>query len=366
MKNKIKKKLLIIHNLPKGGAKVLFESNINYLKKYYELLIIKEPNPHKKGIFNLLYHSLFMIPKFYKYLFRNIDYDYDLIIAYHSWITKSPLFFQYAKKPVIYICHEGLREYYDKELVHNFRIKDWIVYILKIPIMMLDKRNVTHASKIITNSKFSKKIIDNYYSIKSIIIYPGTKKLTEYYSHKKINNRLSLMTTSSLFPHKRVLFILQVIHQLQNIDNIDVELKILFNDSNPNYKKLLDNYIKVNNLKVKYYYQLSDKKKYSLLNDSSAFIYCPINEPYGLAIIEAYNFGIPIFAYKSGGYIENINKHDSNVKIISSLKVREWSKCIIKKLLLKQKLYTNNRNHNVVTVELMNRQLKQIIIDTLK
>ncbi len=327
MSNNIK--IAIIHNLPPGGADTLFRSNVSYLRKKYSLDIIKEPNPWPNLLAYLYYGMIYLPFIYYPRLLNKLSSDTKLIIAYHSWITKSPLFFMYAKVPVIYICHEGMREYYDSELIQTFGTWDKVMKILRYPISKLDKANVKLATKVIANSNFSKTLIDKYYQIKSEVIYPKVDVTSiKEKTYKKINSNIRLVTISSLSSHKRLEFILEVIKNISTQEkNHKYILTIIFNSYNKKYRNKLENIANQNNININLVYNTSDKNKYKILMESDIFLYSPINEPYGLSVVEADGIGLKVFAYrKGGGYIEKLSK---SATLIDSLNANTWAKQII-------------------------------------
>lgn len=322
----IRKHITIIHNLPEGGAKELFRSNIDYLRKRFTLDIIHEPQP-ANNIFSYLFHSIIYLPLYYYRLTRTIHTD--AYIAYHSWTTKSPLFFRHAHAPVVYICHEGLREYYDRELQTMMDFRDWVMWLLKIPIMLLDLMNVKKANVIISNSQYSKQRLDKYYGISSKVIYPGLDisiKNQHVSPHQPIAH---IVTIGSVNKHKRIAFILNVVLNFKQITKTNVYLHLIYSDYDNAYLKKIKDIAKENKLNLVLHYQVSDSNKLEILSHSDIFLYAPVSEPFGLAFLEAIKCKVRILAYKGGGgYIEVVPPSYRHM-LIPTLDIDEWTKKII-------------------------------------
>ncbi|MEI6690456.1 MAG: glycosyltransferase [bacterium] len=344
-----KLKLTVIHNLPHGGAKVLFDSNMRYLKGKFNVKVIHEPSP-EKGLIKYLFHAMVYLPVFYKNILSNNKCD--AYLAYHSWITKSPLFFQYANSPVIYICHEGMREYYDKQLINTFDAKDWVMNILKYPIKILDMINVKRTNIIITNSKYSKTVIDNYYLSNSRVIYPCVDIQGKKHGNSNSED-INLVSTGGIYKHKKVNFLVEVAKELQNILHKKIILNLIYSDFDHNYlktiKKLGEKYF----IKIALHNNISDEKKYDIMSKSDVYLNAAINEPFGLSVIEAYKFGMKIIARSDGGgYIEVIDRE--MVNLLSCLEASVWAKEIINMM---NRVSVVADNEKLGTEKSMNRSL---------
>ncbi len=174
MKHQRKTKVAIYKNLPTGGASEKAKSNIDYFISHCKLNIYSDRNIKPRGFLHYLFITTFILPIAHFKLAREISKNNDILISYHSWLTKSPMLLAFVKIPSIYICEEGLREYYDQKNITLQTPKERVVNLLRSFIKVCDFLIVRYfVDQIIVNSKFSKRNIDAVYRANSKIIYPG-------------------------------------------------------------------------------------------------------------------------------------------------------------------------------------------------
>ena len=181
-----KKIVTIFENLPSGGAKELYKYNFEFIKHRTKIVKITELVHKPKNIFEYLYTCLFILPALHKRISVKIIRNTSVLLAYHSWLTKSPYILRYSSIPKIYICQEVMREYYDQLHIANQNMKERIINIIRTPIKIIDRNNLKSENlTVVANSYFSKKIIDKSYKVDSYVIYPGVN--TKLF---KINNKI--------------------------------------------------------------------------------------------------------------------------------------------------------------------------------
>ncbi len=351
-----KKRIAIFSNLPSGGARELYDSNIRYLKSHYVVSEINETIFKPSNFFEYLYISLISIPKFYKNLSRTIDQDFDLILAYHSWITKSPSILKYSKLPKIYICHEPMREYTDNLHIQNQTLKESIINIIRIPIKIQDKNNLkTKNLVVIANSKFSKKIIDNYYNVSSKIIYPGINTGVNISSIKKENKILSVGAINKL---KGFQFIIEVVSQIDK--RMRPNLSLIGNGGDNSYISTLKSRAKELDVNLTIKTNISREELSHEYLTSKVFAYAPLNEPFGIVVEEAMSCGLPILAYaKGGGYAELLNNKTGI--LLDDLDIQEWSQSLAKMLNSGVNKYNMKLIKNDYSDDVMNDNLVKVI-----
>ena len=250
-----------------------------------------------------------------------------IFISYHSWLTKSTLLLRQKLVPEIYVCHEPPREFYDLQYMNIFNLKEIIVNVLRYGIKIMDKQNICKNNKllIISNSEYSKKIIDKIYGVSSKVIYPGIT-LSEFGHLKSLKNRDNIiLCVGSINKIKNQVSILQIISKL----DIKVKYKVVFagNGGDDEYINTLIKIAHKSKIKLEIYKNISRPSLISLYKRSKLFIYTPINEPFGIVILEAMRAGLPILANVSGGgYTEVFNKFSGKLLAIDAY--AQWNKWI--------------------------------------
>ena len=311
------KKIAIIADLPSGGGSVVFNYQLKAFKRQYQVNVYTDSSIYKKtnGILNYYISVLHNLIKNIK-LSKEINQNNSLLVAYQSWLTKSPIIFPFIKIPIIYICNEVPREHYDTLLRSRHTIKEIIINnILLIPIRVLDYLNIALSRKklaIITLSKNSSELIKKTYKIIPKIIYPGIPTV-KYHTHKSIDNRNNqVITVGAINKFKNQLFVLMAVSKIP----AKYRPKVIFvgNGGDNDYIQKLEKFAKTHNIIMDIKINISIKALIRIYSESKAFMYSPINEPFGLVVIEAMRAGLPLIVSKDGGgYTEIINKNNGYI-----------------------------------------------------
>lgn len=339
----IDKKIYLYSNLPSGGASKIF----NLVKENlvgYEIVNVKGLKVKPKNIFDYLLKSIFWNTLNDYRLAKSINKS-DILICFQSWLVNSPPILRFVKtNKIIFICHEPLREYYDNYLLSNKSIKERAIDILKYPIKIIDKLSISRKSIIIiANSNFSKNLIKKIYKKKSLVICPGID-LNIYSNIKYLadNRRNQVISMGAINKLKRYEFIIEVIANIPK--NFRPNLVLIGNGGNASYIRNLRTLALNCGVKLKIYLNanLPDIKRE--LSKSKIFIYAPINEPYGLVVIEAMASGLPLFIYKNGGGYSEVVGGNNGV-IMNNLDPNSWAKELEKVLDSNIKLMKYSKNN---------------------
>lgn len=354
--------ITIYENLPSGGARILAISNINYLSDRYLTYFISD-RKYTRNITNLIKYLAYVY--FGQYFANVVNIDNfkksRILISYHSWVTKSPLHLRLKYIPQIYICHEPPREYYDKNYIKTFGFKEKIINTLRYGIKIIDRKNILKNDDltIISNSIYSKNLIDKIYGVNSKIIYPGIK-LSEYGSNNSYDKRKNIiLCVGSINKSKNQLGLLRIIAKTK----INTCYKVVFagNGGDEKYIKSIIEYARSNNIKINVDTNLSRAKLILMYKSAKIFMYSPINEPFGIVVLEAMRAGLPIIANSyGGGYTEVLNSNTG--KMISPNSYNIWE-IWINKLLSDKKIWDKYSKYNYIYSEkysedIMNNKLE--------
>jgi len=309
--------IAIFHNLPDGGAARVLDQTIKVLKKancnvdiysiaekiyYRPKLNLKTEYLMVKPWRGFVLHNLwifFYLRLEHRRIASIIDSkQYDKVLVHHDYFTKSPFLLRYIKTKTIYFCHEPQREYYEDWKIHAPSIKDKIINLIRFPIKYIDQTNVKNAFIVITNSKFSKKIIDRIYGIKSLYLYPGVDLSIFKPSSKKANIILSIGGINYI---KDPFFIVESIKDLLD----PYKLIIVGSGRQADLKKIL-NLAGNKRSFISILARISDHKLIELYSLAKVHCIAAHLEPFGLSSIEAQACGTPVVAVKEGGVIETI------------------------------------------------------------
>lgn len=299
-------KILFYSNLPYGGAKQLSQALLRYIQNRAKIVELRE-DFHPKNLFELLEYAIFKAPHVHRDMLATNSYD--VLLANHSWITKSPHLLRYSKKPTIYLCHDVLSEYYDAKFKKRRTIKSKIVDLLRLPIRTIDKQNVLNSSKlsIVANSLYEANFIKKVYKINPTVIYPGIdlKKFTPKTrtTTKKIAKKI--LTVGSLNRQKNQLYLLKAINTLSNKEKKHLKITMVGNGGEKQYVELLNTYARKNGIDLCIKQNVSNKQLLKEYQNADIFSFTPISEPFGLVVLEAMATGLPLITITgNGGYQE--------------------------------------------------------------
>jgi glycosyltransferase involved in cell wall biosynthesis len=316
--------IAIYEDLPSGGAKRLCNSLVKKLSNTYTILVAPKNDyvTHISNIFKYYWYVFMILPKTNKILVEKINKT-KILIAFQSWVTKSPIIMKNIKIPVVYICHEPPREFYDEDYIKTFTLKEKLVNFIGLIIKYLDKNNITKTKKltIITNSHYSAEQIAKAYDKNAKVIYPGINTAT--FGKRKIWAERSnqVISVGSLNKLKNQLYIIKCIAQLP--EKIRPLLILVGNGGNNKYIQEISACAKDNRVNIIIKLNIEDRELIKLYKSSRLFIYSPINEPFGLVILEALASGLPIVAINKGGFPEILSR--KNGFLLDKYVTTQWA-----------------------------------------
>lgn len=356
-------KVIVYENLPSGGAKNLYKSNIKYLKARYKISYVnKDPVPSQVQNIFQYYYSIIKQP----FIYKNFDQEAKsgkVLLIFHSWITKSSIVMRKTAKRKIYICHEAPREFYDGDYISKMSIKEKIINLLLLPIKIIDYLNVKKAKNltIVANSKYSASILKKTYNKESVVIYPGIN-LHDFQNISEYQNRENqVLCVGAINKLKNQKFLVDCISEIPIKSRPN--LVLVGNGFNSSYLKEVKSYAIERKVKLLIYLNASKLQLRKIYLKSKVFTYPSHKEPFGLVILEALACGLPIVANNEGGYIELIS--NNNGYLLKNFQKKEWAR-YIQLLMSDSRLWSRfskiNKSHARKYSELlMNKRLVKVI-----
>ena len=325
-----KKSIAIVHNLSTGGSlRYMIETNKIFSKNYtIKIFKPKDPLGHLRGIFkiiNYLVYCYIYLPVYYLDLSVKLNRSaYVAVIVHHDTYIKAPTIFPTLKKRNVYIIHEPPREFYEPISLHAPRLADKLITLLRLPIFVIDKFVAKSANIVITNSKYSKKRVDQIYSINSKMIYPGLSKFFYRSKTKRLNQCLCV---GSLLPYKGHNLAIDAISQ---IEKHKPNLIIVGSGRISEHKQLVlqSKRLKVN---LNIIENPTDLELRHLYQTSKVYLNMAYQEPFGLSAAEALNSGCNLVTVNNCGTSELQNYCTDSV-FVCERNPKIISKSIIKAL----------------------------------
>ena len=147
----------------------------------------------------------------------------------------------------------------------------------------------------IANSEETQRRIEKFYHRNSTVIYPPVnipKKLYELYKPYKGYNYF--LTVSRLARAKHIDVLIKAANKLK------FDLKIIGSGRDEERLKLIAGST------IEFLGNLTDEDLRKTYNNSKAFLFSSKDEEFGIAVVEAMGYGLPIIAFNSGGIPEYV------------------------------------------------------------
>ena len=228
-----------------------------------------------------------------------ISEDYDVINAHMApshWA-------RHKNERVIWYCHTPLRDIYD---LYQYRLSLKKTYQKPVHILgakgvrRIDKKVVKDIEFIFANSSNTESRIRKYYGREDAEVLNGG---IDYKQYKNIGDGKYFFYPSRISQNKRQEYAIRAFS--------------IFKRKTKGYKLVLSGAVSKDDFYASYYNRIkeeakkvgdvqiienpSDSKQRSLFAHSSAVLYTPINEDYGLVPLEAMASGKPVISVNEGG-----------------------------------------------------------------
>tara|TARA_Y100001970_G_scaffold157570_1_gene192762 strand:- start:1412 stop:2509 length:1098 start_codon:yes stop_codon:yes gene_type:complete len=265
----------------KFNINVICLNKCDYKKKFNKKVNIYEFNSDR------LIYSFVGILKLVKLISQN--YSKNIILSNHHYANVYSIIIKLFLKNVSVVGVERTCIY---ELSHYYSIKD---FLKKNILRLLVKKTYKYSDNIISNTKFTKKEIEQFSKDNTKQIYPPTLKKILKFKKKKISKYFNVLWVGRLDREKGINDFLEIIKKI----NFKSKIFILGDGELKNHYKSL---IKDNkNFNVKVYFKgfLKDSSKYynkcHLLINTSHF------EGSNNSMIEAMNHNLIVMASNTPG-----------------------------------------------------------------
>ncbi|KKS98545.1 MAG: group 1 glycosyl transferase [Candidatus Gottesmanbacteria bacterium GW2011_GWA2_43_14] len=312
-------KIAVVHNLPAGGQKRALYEQVKRLSLKHELdlFILSVTNENYlpltgfvKQIQKITYRhpEKFPYSVFSKYTELKNAYiqmaekinkgDYDIAYVNPCYLTQAPYVLRYLNIPSLYTCPEPKREFYE----HIPRINNKLTYnltlLFRLPLKYIDRENARKADKIVTLSMYSKKILEKIYGRQVSVNRLGVD--TDNFRPIKIKKENFALSVGAFTLLKGHDFIINCIARIP--EKIRPSLVIAGPEGNETV--YLQKLAEQKGVKLRLEMNISDEKLEKLYNQARLFLYAPLNEPFGLVVLEALSTGLYVLTTGGGGIPE--------------------------------------------------------------
>ncbi len=340
-------KIALFHNLPSGGAKrhtfeqvrelarrgheiiefapttaeLDFCSLAPYVKqqRIYELKPL-EPLRMRLPLVTPYVHSIQGIitlrrtEHLCQVIAREIDDDhFDLAFVKDCQLIMNPYVLPYLRTQSIFQCHHGLRHQVeslksdkaDRTLTLN-RVKG-LYYsparlLFQHKFLTDQRRNVQSASRVLTNSVFSKDLLAKYYGVPSHVVYPGIN--TKVFQPQPIDKQNYVLSVGGLFYSKGYRFLVSALSRIDPIRR--PSLFVVADRSDSDEEKRVCGMAAASGVELHIEKITDDRRLVQVYNQALVFVYAPLQEALGMAPLEALACGTPVVAVGEGGVRETV------------------------------------------------------------
>ena len=239
---------------------------------------------------------------------------FDLVFVKDCHIAMNPYILRYLKTVSVFQCHHGLRHRLAapgqngsaaaSDLVS--RIKS--IYYRPAKTLFLkqqyadEKHNIHGASRVITNSNFSKRLIRQYYDLNSFIVYPGIN--TDLFRPIFAEERDYVLSVGSLIYGKGYRFLISAISRIEAGSR--PPLFIAANTIDPVEEHIIRKLAGEKGVELRIESIADDQRLVRVYNQAKVFVYSPLQEALGMAPLEAMACGTPVVAVAEGGIRETV------------------------------------------------------------
>ncbi|MFZ4857326.1 MAG: glycosyltransferase family 4 protein [Desulfuromonadaceae bacterium] len=202
--------------------------------------------------------------------------------------------------------------------------KSWMARALQPLLARVDIHLSRCTDRIMANSLYTAHMVKKIYDRDAdAVVYPGFER--ELFLPGSSELRKGIVTVARLTRFKRIDFLLRVF-ALLSIKYPDLVFNIVGRGEDESALKNLARDLGVG-ARVLFHGSIDNQSLATLYQSSMLFLHGSVEEPFGMALVEAIACGTPVVAHKSGGPLEIVD--DSCGRLIDSRSEEQWSNEII-------------------------------------
>jgi len=275
---------------------------------------------------------------------------FDLTINTHGDVMPLPVDITYLHFPVFALLAEEPWKYYVKYLKSAF----WRLYFEPYHIMQKYlARWMFSRSLLLTNSKFSKKVIKKYVGCESMVVYPPVEIEDYLQVSKNLDRENAVITISRFTPEKHVHLVPYIAKALPDVKFYVIGSVRGFQSKNY-YQKVFEEVKEANLKNVSLIPNAPHEIKLKLLSKCKVFLHLMPFEHFGISVVEGMASGCVPVVHKSGGqWIDIVEEGKYGVgydklspnEMVSAIRkaLNEWSPERVNSLTTKAHVFSAER-----------------------
>lgn len=237
---------------------------------------------------------------------------YDCVFVHHCRYGQSPNLLQFLNTPSVYYCHEPPRLFYEPPVPRPYtefsslqclgNHFDPLPGIYRRTLARLDRENMRSASRVLTNSHYSRETLYRTYGIFAHVAYLGVD--TEKFHPLGLPREDFVLSVGALNPRKGFDFLIESLALLPETER--PPLVIVSNFQDVRERQFLEQLSAAKQVTVTFKTLIGDEELVSLYNRARFTLYAPVMEPFGFVPLESMSCGTPVIGVREAGVRETI------------------------------------------------------------
>lgn len=235
-----------------------------------------------------------------------------------GWLYKR----KNQRPAIVWVCQEPSAFIHSRNWMDALQPvwKKYLARALSPLLAFVDIRLSRYSDKIVGNSLYTAGTIEKIYQRKAdAIAYPAID-FREFHPEEDVIKEEAIVTVAKLTKFKRVDFLLRVFSLVQK-RYPRLVYHIVGRGEEEGALKALAAELQIT-ANVQFHRDLNNAQLADLHRRSMLFLHGSIEEPFGMAPLEAIACGTPVIAHRSGGPLEYVN--ESSGRLIDSLSAERW------------------------------------------
>lgn len=236
----------------------------------------------------------------------------DAVLVHPCMWTQAPLVLSYLETPTVYYCHEPLRVFHEPPVRRPYDGQvGWRAFLNRVdPLIALyrhaaigaDFAATRAATRVLANSEFSRERIAKIYRRDVCTSYFGVD--TETFRPMRSRRQSYVLSVGAVRPHKGYDFLIRGLGAIPLGER--PHMRIVGNASDVDECNYLAQLAHEHGVQLQIETMLDQVTLVRYYNEALLFLYAPVREPFGLAVLEAMACGAPVVAVAEGGVPEMI------------------------------------------------------------
>lgn len=241
--------------------------------------------------------------------------NYDLLFANPCQVTHIPSVLAEVSCPTLYYLHEPFGQAIQRRIERPYRKSSYpgrnrwvdrldpLLYLYLRKGVQMEQKSLQATQMLLANSHFTSQKMRQAYGVEARVCYLGvdTQAFTLLPDRQP---RYSVFSVGELTPRKGFDFLIESLSRIPATHR--PPLRIASNWEHPPEKAFLHQLAKEKGVDLQLLGRLTTEQLCQEYNSSMLYLYAPLQEPFGLAVLESMACGTPVIGVAEGGLTETI------------------------------------------------------------